>query len=72
MRRNHDKRHHEERIDTVYVDWPELWGVRTIYSAAMKTRYVNMAADPDVACDRYFASVAALENFCDKWGIELP
>ena len=73
MRRNHDKRSQREgHIDTVYVDLPELYGVRSIYAKPLKTNYINMAADPDIACDRTFASTQALENFCDRWGIELP
>ena len=72
MRRNHDKRSINDRIDTVYVDLPELYGVRSIYAKPLKTRYINMSADPDIACDRTFASTDALEHFCDRWGIELP
>lgn len=73
MRRNYDKHiGRPERIDTVYVDLENLWGVRSIYVKPLKTRYINIAADPDIACDRVFASVGALESFCDKWGIELP
>lgn len=73
MRKNHDKRaRKDEHIDTVYVEFPELWGVRCIYARPLKTRYINRCADPDMACDREFASVTALDNFCDKWGIDLP
>ncbi len=73
MRRNHDRHGmHEDRMDTVYVEWPELWGVRRVIARPMKTIYINRDADPETAQDREFASVNALEHFCEKWSIELP
>lgn len=73
MRKNYDKRHKmEDRMDVVYVEWPQLWGVRRVIARPMKTIYVNRNADPEVAADREFASVTALENFCDRWALELP
>ena len=73
MRKNYGKRHNQEdRMDVVYVEWPELWGVRRVIARPMKTIYINRNADPEVAIDKEFASVVALENFCDRWALELP
>ena len=73
MRRNHNKRYdREDRMDVVYVEWPELWAVSRVIARPMKTIYINRNADPAVAVDREFVSVTALENFCDRWALELP
>ena len=73
MRRNHDKRHAdpEERYDRVFVEWPHLWEVRQVVARPMKTIYINRCANA-WAQDKIFTSVTALENFCDRWGVELP
>lgn len=73
MRKNYDKRHAEaqERFDRVYVEWPQLWGVRRLTARPLKTIYINRCAEAG-AQDREFSSVTALENYCDRWGVELP
>lgn len=73
MRKNYDKHsNHSERMDTVYVEWPHLWGVRRLIARPLKTIYINRDADAQYALDKEFASFGALERFCEKWDIELP
>lgn len=73
MRKNHDKRRQdaEDRFDRVYVDWPQLYGVRQLIARPMKTIYINRSAE-SWAQDKEFSGVYSLENFCDRWGLELP
>lgn len=74
MRRNYDRharRDMSERYDKVYVQLPELFGVRRIEARPLKTIYINMAAQP-WAESRVFSSVEALERFCQRWRVELP
>lgn len=73
MRKNHDKRHAdaEERYDRVYVDWPQLYGVRQLIARPLKTIYINRSAAP-WASDKNFADVPELESYCKRWDIELP
>lgn len=73
MRHNHD-RHSKDtdgRYDRVYVDWPRLYSVRSIIARPLKTIYINRSA-AGWALDRTFTGVAALESFCERWGVELP
>ena len=75
MRRNYDKHARNngdmERYDRVYVEWPHLWEVRQVVARPMKTIYINRCANA-WAQDKIFTGVTALENFCDRWGLELP
>lgn len=73
MRKNHDKRSTDgqERFDRVYVDWPQLWGLRRLIARPLKTIYINRCAEAG-AQDREFVGVLSLEAYCDKWEIELP
>jgi ABC-type arginine transport system ATPase subunit len=73
MRRNRSRRAKDgvERYDKVYVEWPHLWEVKQVVARPLKTIYINRSSAP-WAQNRDFSGVYSLENFCDRWGLELP
>ena len=60
-----------DRYDRVYIDEPEISGVRTIVAVPVKTIYINIAAAP-WAGEIHFADSESLCNFVDRKGITLP
>jgi len=65
------KNHAIKEYDRVYVSFNRLRHIRTLTAHPLKTTYINLCAAWD-ATDRSFREVAALENFCEKYRIELP
>lgn len=76
MRKNHNnhparKVRAIDKYDRVYIDAPEISGVRVLVAVPVKAIYINIAAEP-WAGEKHFADSESLSNYIDRKGITLP
>lgn len=73
MRRHNDHRRNRskrlEQFDTEYREWPQLAHIATIIAVPLKTRYINIACNPDANIDKVIFDVEELQAYLAMWAV---